>query len=722
MKQFIQKLATIAYSQLTVLERMKIARKLIILFLGIGTIPLLSIGIVSYNRFRAVVEQKVQVYALDELAQTTANVLAKQREIQTISDLLFNNQAFIAALAQLEAAGPADDSARQAVTAFFGNYMLANRELFGMLYFSNAGPEHSALMVKDYQDDWLKNQPRLENTAYYRDVLKAGRSVRWSPALSIGNSHFVMSARCVKDPATGKISGILGILLDEEILDKMINDAIYSKTDVELDNVQYYSIIIDNDGKIVSTPFKADIGKHIRPMMRNTAPLQKIMKGGSSASDYSARENQGSYDGVIKNHPALVTYKSIGLNQNIGGTAGWHLVSFTFDTFLFGEVQAIGLLTLLLIIFVAALCVLLSLYIARSISRPLNQVVQAMSRAERGDLTSLVSVAAQNELGVLGNSYNRMLEKISGLVQDSKRAIAAVLEQSAAMERNSDQSAATAESVAAAMEQISQGTQEQTGAAEKSVHQMGRLSQEIEKLVTAAVAVEHLSGVTKEQTVHSRNTVQFLIRKAHETEEITAIIAHNITGLNQSAADIRSFTEVITNLAEETNLLALNASIEAARAGDLGLGFAVVAQNINQLAAQSRQAAQAINAILKTIQEKTQASSHSAEIARNIVNEQIKAVGPAEQSFADMIGAMDNAALQIDNMNLMINEINGSKEQTLQFITDISSISEEAAASAAAVSAASQAQSAIAAQVKLSAAQLRKMAEKLVEAVARFQI
>jgi methyl-accepting chemotaxis protein len=636
--------------------------------------------------------------------------------------LLYNNKDFIKAIDGLETAKSSDEAVKKAVTSYFGNYMMANRDLFGMIYYSNSGQERSAVMVKDFQDDWLNYIDEFQKTAYYNEVIKSGGSLRWSSAILLQKSHFLMLARSIKNGVSGESTGVVAILIDEEMIDRIINQAIYAQTDVALSDIRHYSVIIDNNGNFISSPFKEDIGKNISQMMHNIKPLDKIMHGGASASDYAATENQGIYDDEINHHPALVTYKSIGLNKNLGGASGWHLINFTYNSFLFSEVNAIGFMTLLIALLVAVVAMIISLYVSTSISRPLNKVVEAMSRAEKGDLTTRVSIKSRNELGILGTSFNQMLEKIGILITDTKQAIDAMLSRSSALEESSDQSAQTAENVAVAMSEISKGTMEQTQEAEKSANQMNDLANQIDTVVNKAGEVEQITNATKVLSVKSKDVVSLLIEKTNETDQITNEIVDTISDLRTSAEEIRSVTEVITNLAEQTNLLGLNASIEAARAGEMGQGFAVVAEEVNKLAAQSRAATKSINNILHSIEQKTTASTQTVEKAHQIVTEQIKAVNSAQSSFDEIISAMDNAVIKIIDMNERVKKINVLKELTARAILNISSISEETAASAEEVSASSQEQTAGAEQVKMMARELRHMAEQLVDVTSKFQI
>jgi len=227
---------------------------------------------------------------------------------------------------------------------------------------------------------------------------------------------------------------------------------------------------------------------------------------------------------------------------------------------------------------------------------------------------------------------------------------------------------------------------------------------------------------SKALSVNAQEAVELLIEKTKMAENITRDIVSDIEELNESAEQISRITEAIGTIAEQTNLLALNAAIEAARAGEAGRGFAVVADEVNKLAAETQESARVINNILKNIANRTHLTKETAEQASQVVEEQNNAVLLTRKAFEQIVTAMDNAVQRVSAMTGNIGTINQFKDQTISSIINISAISEEAAASAEEVSASAQEQSGIAETVKQIAADLRTRAEKLVGAITRFTI
>lgn len=697
--------------------------KLFLFFLVVSIVPIAIIGYMSYYSSRNAMTRKITEYSLQVANRTVANVRLKLNEFDSISSQLFMNNDFIKTVANCQHAFIKNDmdARKKAVISFFGNHMISHKDIDALLFISKDGYGHSVVVAKDYQNEFSNFIESFHRGKSFQYIIKSGGSIVWSAALKIKNDNYVMLGRSLKDPDTGEPMGVLGIFLAEDKLDRVINFHLYDKLDFSMENISNYSMIIDSNGIIISSFFKDDIGKNIGNLMGNIQFLNNILKGTISNRDYGSELNQGSTMGSINHKNALVVYKSIGSQAGIGGNSRWHLLSFTFAGYLYKEAQTAGFGTLILGIIVASLSLIISIFVSFNVSRSLNQVMNAMEQAEEGNLSTRVSIKTRDEFGYLGKSFNRMNEKISLLINDSKTIIQDILSKTEVLEKNSWQSFQSAHSIAMAMEDISKGTMEQTNESEGSSILMVNLARQIENVVAKSMEVEEINTLTKNLSFQSKEAVQLLMNKTGETGQITKEIIKDMVEFGERAVEIGNITETITNLSEQINLLALNAAIEAARAGEAGRGFAIVAKEVNKLAALSRDAADSINNVLVSIQEKSASSTKTVNRAYGIINEQINAVQHTRQSFDNIISEMNNAIVKITDMNAMIQQINQYKDQTMQSIVNISTVSEEVAASAEEVTASTGEQTAVAEQVKKMAEELRDMAERLVADVSKFE-
>ena len=378
--------------------------------------------------------------------------------------------------------------------------------------------------------------------------------------------------------------------------------------------------------------------------------------------------------------------------------------------------------SLLVMLFSFTFAIIAGIYLSKRITKPIVNLRNATKIISKGDLNAKIDIVSKNEIGELAANFNQMVVNISSLIANAKQAANVILEQSLLLKEGASQSAQTAEAVVLAMEQISQGTEEQAHEAQTTTGKTNTLGVEIDNVVLKASEVEKITESTKDLSIKSKDTVQLLIKKAKETDRITRIFSEDTSNLNRSIEKIRSITNAIATITKKTKLLSLNARIEAAKAGDAGLGFTVIASEISKLAVQSQESAKMIDPILKEILLNTENSTKTSEQAHQIVEDQMQAVYSAQNAFDEVVSAMDDIIQRIIEMSTIIKKIDSFKEETISSVMTISTISQETAASSEEISASSEEQKAIADQVKDFADNLYKMGVKLADAINIFKI
>lgn len=377
-------------------------------------------------------------------------------------------------------------------------------------------------------------------------------------------------------------------------------------------------------------------------------------------------------------------------------------------------VRVTFIISLLILVFSFGLAVLVGSYISGRITKPLVHLRDATKTISAGNLNTRINIKSENEIGELAYNFNQMVGSLGNLIVNTKQAIQVLLEQSAALRDGSNQSVQTSEAIAVAMQQISQGTSDQTIETEKTANQMTQLANEIDFVVSNANVVEKITSHAKELSLKSKEAINLLTQKATENEALAGMIAKNINEFIISMEKIQNVTGMISDITEQTNLLALNAAIEAARAGEAGRGFAIVAEEMNKLAGQSRDAARTINDMIVGIHDQTVASASSSDQAHLLVKEQMTSVLSARDAFDEIVGAMDGIIERNVDMISTIKKMNDYKEMTVNSIMTISSVSEETAASSEEVLASTEEQTALAEQIRDLADRMHVLAENLV--------
>ena len=687
------------------MKNVSIKNKLIFFFLLVSLGPIIIIGSIVYSSSRVMINNKITDYSITNLtksAQHTELIVKKYEDLsfQLITSVEANK--LLANFVSFE--GYEKLMARRDLESYLNGLIYANSDIYAIKFVTINGDSLNLGV------DLTRNfENYFEQSTLNETVNLAEGRVAWFPPVKAGNigqEHQFIMGRTIKNPNTGEKLGNVYFLINEDSFDKVLNQSFYDTDNTSNNGRENYTLLIDGKGQIISTPIKQHLNCNIFDLIKRKDYLRELMSG---------NELKPGFTDVVNKKPMYITFKQI-------SDSNWYLLGIARTSYLYRETRRIGFIILLLGVLSGILSVLISLYVSFTISNSLGNVAQAMGKAEYGDLTARVRVETADELGMLGNSFNNMIENIGKLIVDVKRAIDAVQVRSVNMEQNSEQSALAAVNVAAAMEEISKGTMEQTTESEKSSKLMSDLAVLIDDIVGEVGEIETITGSTKSLSYNAQEAVELLIEKTKLADEITHNIVSNIDELNSSAQQISRITEAITNIAEQTNLLALNAAIEAARAGEAGRGFAVVADEVNKLATQTEESARVINDILKNISSRTESSKSTAEQIYKVADEQNSAVTLTQKAFGQIISAMDNVVKRMTEMTGNIRTINEFKDQTANSIINISAISEETAASAEEVSASSEEQAGIAETAKQVAEELRSMAEQLVGAIAQFNV
>ncbi len=280
-----------------------------------------------------------------------------------------------------------------------------------------------------------------------------------------------------------------------------------------------------------------------------------------------------------------------------------------------------------------ALAIGLGVLIARIISRPIKEAVEASNRLADGDLTVKIEATSKDETGQLLTAMGNMVEKLKEVVADVKSA--------------SDNVAAGSQQLSSGSEEMSQGASEQAAAAEE-----------------ASSSMEEMSSNIKQNADNALQTEKIAIKSATDAKEGGSAVAETVTAMKEIAGKI----SIIEEIARQTNLLALNAAIEAARAGEHGKGFAVVASEVRKLAERSQKAAAEISEL----------SSTSVEVAEK-AGELLSKLVPDIQRTAELVQEISAASKEQDTG---AEQINKAIQQLDQVIQQNASASEEMASTA----------------------------------------
>ncbi|MEZ2658232.1 methyl-accepting chemotaxis protein [Aneurinibacillus aneurinilyticus] len=377
-------------------------------------------------------------------------------------------------------------------------------------------------------------------------------------------------------------------------------------------------------------------------------------------------------------------------------------------------------------LFVIAGALLLSFvaifFISRSIIRPLQALQRSTEKISQGDLTEQVDTSKRDEIGDLARNFQSMVSNLRTLIYQVREKSEQVSASAEELTASSEQTSQAIEQVAVITQEVAAGSEEQAHSVTESATAIHQMSKGMRDIASYVRQVSASAAGTSEVAQEGNVSIQHAVRQMSAIQSTVQQLGESIKRLGSRSEEIGQIVGVIGNIASQTNLLALNAAIEAARAGEQGKGFAVVADEVRKLAEESASSAQQISDLIERIQQETGQALSSMETATQNVMEGIEVVNASGNSFARIEKAVDGAAKQISEVSTATEDISLNTEQIVHSIDVITKVTEKATEGTQSISAATEEQLAAMEEIASSSSALSKMAEELQALVAKFKV
>ncbi len=332
---------------------------------------------------------------------------------------------------------------------------------------------------------------------------------------------------------------------------------------------------------------------------------------------------------------------------------------------------------------VIVLCI--GFVIVAGIQNNMNRISRKFGEVAKGDLTVQVSAKGHDEFVDLAGSASHMIRNTKKLVNKVSDATHQLAESAQNVDHVSGIIDSCSQEITGAIGDINTGMEKQEQHAQECVAKTDSLSKEMQEVAHVVAEVEALVNETNTMIWRGMEIIRVLGEKAQETTMITAEVRESIEALCKESEKINAFVETITNISTQTNLLSLNASIEAVRAGQMGRGFAVVAEEIRNLASDSAKAAGEIRNNVENISAQTMRSVKSAEQAGTMVHMQEEAVSEVISVFEEMQQRMEQLVNGLISIVNCTEQADAERKDTVLAVKSISDIMEENTVHAGAV-------------------------------------
>jgi len=376
---------------------------------------------------------------------------------------------------------------------------------------------------------------------------------------------------------------------------------------------------------------------------------------------------------------------------------------------------------------IAVICLLLAtgaiVVIAKRVAKPISQLRDECMLLAQGDLREGEARSfSEDEIGQLGSGFQEMRRNLRELTSKMLFQSEQVAASSEELTASAEQSAQAANQVAISITEVAQGTNNQIQAVEQTMAVVEQISAAIEQTAATSNEVAAMAVETTEAVKGGQQAVNKAVLQMGNVGKGSAALQVTVDKLADSSKQIGQIVSVISGIAAQTNLLALNAAIEAARAGEAGRGFAVVADEVRKLAEQSATAAKEITDLVTDNTNNIDSAVTVMNSSTENIKVGIEVVTGAGQAFEDIAQQIHVMAEQVKEISAATQEVAVGSQRIVEAMKNIEETSKDSAAQAETVSAATEEQSASMEEIASSSQGMARLAADMQQAVSAFKI